>query len=78
MDIFCGIELDYYSMPVNQPYDYRIGSVHYLPCGEGYLSVVSNAETLLYQVSESAALARACGFSSIWTLTKNGSCEIPL
>lgn len=48
MDIFCGIELDYYAAPVELPYDYRIGSVHYLDCGDGsFLSVDSSREELL-------------------------------
>lgn len=47
MDIFCGIEMDYYSADVDLPYDYRIGSVHYLDCGDGhFLSVDSSAEEL--------------------------------
>lgn len=48
MDIFCGVELDYYAAPVDLPYDYRIGSVHYLDCGDGrFLSVDSSAEDLM-------------------------------
>lgn len=47
LDIFCGIELDFYSQPVDQPYDYRIGSVHYLRCADRIVSVDSCAEDLL-------------------------------
>lgn len=46
-DIFCGIEMDYYASPIDLPYDYRIGSVHYLDCGNGqFLSVDSSAGEL--------------------------------
>lgn len=33
LDIFCGLELDYYSDIDTAGYDYLIGSVHYLDCG---------------------------------------------
>ena len=47
MDVFCGIEMDYYAAPVDLPYDYRIGSVHYIPRDDGtFLSVDSKAEYL--------------------------------
>ena len=48
MDVFCGIEMDYYAAPVDLPYDYRIGSVHYLPRDDGtFLSVDSEAKDLI-------------------------------
>lgn len=35
INLFCGLELEYYSDFNIKPYDYIIGSVHYLDCGEG-------------------------------------------
>ena len=32
IDVFCGLELDYYSDVDTESYDYLIGSVHYLDC----------------------------------------------
>lgn len=33
IDIFCGMELDFYSQVPSDGFDYLIGSVHYLDCG---------------------------------------------
>ncbi len=43
IDIFCGVETHYYSELDTTPYDYVIGSVHYLDCGEGIYTFDSNA-----------------------------------
>ncbi|MBQ3063671.1 MAG: PHP domain-containing protein [Clostridia bacterium] len=40
--IFCGLETHYYSDVDITPYDYIIGSVHYLDCGEGIYTFDSN------------------------------------
>lgn len=37
--ILCGIEYDYYSNINTDPFDYIIGSVHYLKVNDGYISV---------------------------------------
>ncbi len=37
--ILCGIEQDYYSPPPAYPYDYMIGSVHYIKCGKEFFPV---------------------------------------
>ena len=34
IDIFCGLEFDFYSEDETDAYDYLIGSVHYLDCGK--------------------------------------------
>ncbi|MBR6708221.1 MAG: histidinol-phosphatase [Clostridia bacterium] len=44
--VLCGIEQDYYSDFPAEGFDYVIGSVHYLKCGEDYISVDLDAETL--------------------------------
>ena len=46
IEIFCGIEQDYYSdMPVND-YDFVIGSVHYINCNGEFQHVDSSPEKL--------------------------------
>lgn len=46
INVFCGIEQDYYSKKVRDGYDYIIGSVHYVKAGEEYLSVDRSAKDL--------------------------------
>lgn len=46
MEIFLGLEQDYYAPKPKEPYDYRIGSVHYLLVDGTYYPVDLDAETL--------------------------------
>lgn len=46
--ILCGIEQDYYSEEPTAEYDYVIGSVHYIKCGENYLPMDEGNERLKY------------------------------
>ena len=39
MEIFCGVERDYFSTQDTSVFDYVIGAVHYLPLGGEYLAV---------------------------------------
>lgn len=50
LDLFCGIELDYYSLPTNLPYDYRIGSVHYIKSEGQVISVDADPDELVEDV----------------------------
>ena len=50
--LFCGIELDYYSLPAAYPYDYRLGSVHYVRPGGHIVSVDSDPLDLEQDVAE--------------------------
>ena len=50
LDLFCGIELDYYSLPAELPYDYRIGSVHYVKSEGHVISVDSDPAELVEDV----------------------------
>ena len=50
MDLFCGIEMDYYSLPTELPYDYRIGSVHYIKSEGQVISVDSDPDELVEDV----------------------------
>ncbi len=52
LTIFHGIELDYYSLPPAYPYDYRLGSVHYVKHGGAILSVDSDPEELSRAVQQ--------------------------
>lgn len=44
--ILCGIEEDFYSGKATEAFDYVIGSVHYLRCGDEYIPVDEGAEIL--------------------------------
>ena len=46
IEIYCGLERDYYSDNTYTDYDYIIGSVHYVKCGDEYVSVDDNVERL--------------------------------
>ena len=46
IEIFCGIEQDIYSEESTAPYDYVIGSVHYIKLGDAYYGVDYKVETL--------------------------------
>lgn len=50
LELFCGIELDYYSLPTELPYEYRIGSVHYIKLEGQVVSVDSNPNELIEAV----------------------------
>lgn len=44
--VFCGVEQDYYSEYPTDAFDYVIGSVHYLRCGESFIPVDESPEIL--------------------------------
>lgn len=49
IDVFCGLEYDFYSDLELDGFDYLIGSVHYLDCGETVATFDSGLkETLAY------------------------------
>ena len=50
LTVLCGIELDYYSRSAAYPYDYRLGSVHYVRHGGHILSVDSDPQELVHAV----------------------------
>lgn len=50
--ILCGIEQDAYSKEPTDGYDYVIGSVHYIKCGENYIPVDEDKETLMEAIDE--------------------------
>ncbi len=50
--IFCGIEKDYYSNTDTSPFDYVIGSVHYVKKGEKYLSVDLSKDDFIINVNK--------------------------
>ena len=45
--ILCGVEQDYYSDYPTDEFDYVIGSVHYIKCGEDYIPVDETPEILI-------------------------------
>ena len=52
MSVLRGIELDYYSLPPVHPYDYRLGSVHYVKFGDRIVSVDSDPQQLIDAVQQ--------------------------
>lgn len=52
IEIRCGVEQDYYATASTAPFDYVIGSVHYVKCGEEYLPVDESEAVLLDGVAK--------------------------
>ena len=52
IEILCGVEQDYYATASTAPFDYVIGSVHYVRVGEEYLPVDESEQTLLRGVEK--------------------------
>ncbi|MBQ4599869.1 MAG: histidinol-phosphatase [Clostridia bacterium] len=52
IEILCGVEQDYYATASTAPFDYVIGSVHYVRAGEEYLPVDESEQTLLRGVKK--------------------------
>ena len=52
IEIFCGIEKDYFSDTCTDEFDYVIGSVHYVKKGEKYLSVDLSKDDFINNVNE--------------------------
>lgn len=52
IEILCGTECDYYSEINAEDYDYVIGSVHYIKCGEIYRHVDNTPEMLRLAIDE--------------------------
>ena len=50
--VLCGVEQDYYSEYPTDDFDYAIGSVHYLKCGENYVPVDETPEFLTEAVEK--------------------------
>ena len=50
IEILLGIEQDYYSGKPEYAFDYVIGSVHYIKCGQEYISVDHTPEILKHNV----------------------------
>lgn len=44
IELFCGIEQDYYSEPVSDEFEYTVGSVHYIYVKEEYFPMDASAE----------------------------------
>ena len=44
IELYCGVEQDYFSKEPTEPYDYVIGSVHYILKNGEYISVDTSAE----------------------------------
>ncbi len=53
IDVFCGLEFEYFSQPDLTGYDYTIGSVHYLSAGEALRGFDRDAATAGRIVKES-------------------------
>ncbi len=52
IEVFCGVEQDYYSTQATDGFDYVLGSVHYVKVGDKYLDVDNTKEQFALQVRE--------------------------
>ncbi len=52
IEVFCGVEQDYYSNAPTDDFDYVIGSVHYVRVGDKFLDVDNTKEQFVVQVME--------------------------
>ncbi len=52
IELYCGIEADLYSQQDLSPFDYSIGSVHYLKQGEKYIAIDDTPEILKDMIDE--------------------------
>ena len=52
IEVLCGIEQDYYSEEPTEPYDYVIGSVHYLKVGNAFAFVDETPELFQQAIDE--------------------------
>lgn len=78
--VFCGIELDLYSKLDLTPYDYVIGSVHYLKIDGEYVGFDRNAQTVKsvidrYFGGDGMAYARAY-YETLATLPQRGKIDV--
>ncbi|MBQ8432962.1 MAG: histidinol-phosphatase [Clostridia bacterium] len=80
MEVFCGIELDLYSRLDLEPYDYIIGSVHYLKIHGEYVGFDRNAATVksvidTYFGGDGLAYAKAY-YQTLATLPTRGRIDV--
>lgn len=78
--VLCGVEQDYYSDHPTDDFDYVIGSVHYLKCGEDYIPVDETPEILTeaadkYFAGDIYALCEAY-FCTVADVVNMTSCDI--
>ncbi len=52
IEVYCGVEQDYYSIWPTDSFDYVIGSVHYVKVGDKFLDVDNTKEQFIAQVNE--------------------------
>lgn len=78
--VLCGVEQDYYSDFPTDDFDYVIGSVHYLKCGEDYVPVDETPELLKEAADKyfSGDIYALCEqyFSTVADVVNKTSCDI--
>lgn len=80
IDIYCGIEQDYYSLEKTDGYDYVIGSVHYVKAGDKFIPVDESAEEFKKAVEnyfggDTLSFAEAY-FETVTRLAEKTNCDI--
>ncbi len=80
INILCGIEKDCYSKADTSAFDYVIGSVHYIKCGDEYIEVDACADILKnaaakYFGNDMLSLAEAY-FETVSLVPENTGCNI--
>ena len=80
IEILCGVEHDYYSDYPKDNFDYLIGSVHYLKCGDEYIPLDESEEIFASAVEkyfggDGLALAE-CYFETVSDVVNKTNCDI--
>ena len=80
IQVFCGIEQDFYSAYPTDAFDYVIGSVHYLKCKEEYVPVDESPDILIsacekYFGGDVYALCK-CYFDTVSQVAEKTHCDI--
>ncbi|MBQ6153803.1 MAG: histidinol-phosphatase [Ruminococcus sp.] len=80
IQVFCGIEQDFYSEYPTDEFDYVIGSVHYLKCEEEYVPVDETPDILIsacekYFGGDICALCE-CYFDTVSKVVEKTGCDI--
>lgn len=80
IEILCGIEQDIYADRPASGYDYVIGSVHYIKCGETLISVDHTEEILLSAAKEyfggDLLYLAECYFETVAKVYEKTNCDI--
>ncbi len=80
IQVLCGVEQDFYSEESSEDFDYVIGSVHYLKCGDAFIPIDESANILKDAIDrffegDPYALCEAY-FSNVSQVVEKTQCDI--